>query len=133
RVVLKGQMFAAPEMSNLIRIDTYRLPTASSLLEQVKSYWSYNGREETGNAYLDLTIGGQQAYAILNRYQQDISAVNLFFGHGSYYTVMELKAPNLTALDLNWQIAASIQVPDMLPDSNIIPPELMEDSHLLVD
>lgn len=133
RVVLKGQMFAAPEMSNLIRIDTYRLPTASSLLEQVKSYWSYNGREETGNAYLDLTIGGQQAYAILNRYQQDISAVNLFFGHGPYYTVMELKAPNLTALDLNWQIAASIQVPDMLPDSNIIPPELMEDSHLLVD
>jgi hypothetical protein len=103
-----------------------------SLSERVKNYFSYSEREVANKDYPSLTIGGHRAYAIINRWVQDISAVTLFFQHGPHYTAIELKAPSLSMLDSNWNIARTLQVPGFAPSQNIFPEDLIEDSHQLV-
>jgi hypothetical protein len=131
QLVRRAQRFSAPDMSNFVRTDTFRL--VIPLPDKVKVFWGYAGSEFPEKEYPDLKIGGQRAYATINRWQQDISAVYLFFQHAEYYTIIELKAPSRAALDFNWKIAASIQVPGVSPQDNQIPAELISDSYTLTD
>lgn len=130
--IVRGQIFAAPDMSNLIRVYTYFLPGTLSLADFHQEATGYAEREFIDKNYPDLKLGGQQAYAVLNRWHQDYSGVNLFFQHGPYVTVMELKAITLTRLETNWQIARSLQVPGTTPAQNLIPEELIVDSKSLL-
>jgi Tol biopolymer transport system component len=59
--------------------------------------------------------------------------VYLFFEHGDYYTVMEIKAIDRAGLDQNWAIARTIQIHGATADTNIIPAELIEDSYALLE
>ena len=130
--IRKGQMFSTPDLSNYIRVDTYHLYENTSLSERVKNYFSYPQREFANKDYPSLTIGGHSAYVIINRWVQDISAVTLFFQSGPYYTAIELKAPSLSSLAANWNIARSLQVPGFAPSQNSFPEDLIADSHQLV-
>jgi hypothetical protein len=130
--IRRGQMFAAADMSNLIRVDTYRLNDPMALTERVQNYFSFAQREFANKDYPSLKIGGKRAYAILNRWQQDISGVTLFFQHGKYYSAVELKAPSSQALETNWKIVRTLQVPWAAPSENVIPDDLIADSHHLL-
>lgn len=130
QLIRKAQRFSAPNISNFVRADTYRLGSIG-LSDKFQTFWGYDEREFPEKDYPSLKIGGHRAYVSINRFVQDISAVYLFFQHGDYYTIMELKAPSPSALDLNWKIAASIQVPGISPQDNVIPEELVKDSHSL--
>ncbi|HVN56462.1 MAG TPA: WD40 repeat domain-containing protein [Anaerolineaceae bacterium] len=132
--VRMARRFYNQDSSNSVRFDTYRLPPGDATLAgMAEGFFSYPERENPGREYPALRIGGQPAYAILNRWHQDISAVYLFFRHGEYYTVMEIKAPDLPGLELNWNIARSLQVPGASPGDNRIPDELIADSRKLVE
>jgi hypothetical protein len=128
--VRKAQRFSAPGGSDYVRADTFRLGV-NGLSNKVEAFNGYDERELPEKSYPSLKIGGRTAYAIINRWVQDFSAVSLFFQHGEYYTILELKAPSPSALDLNWKIAASIQVPGASPQDNLIPEELIKDSYTL--
>ena len=130
--IRRGQVFKAADFLNFIRVDTYHLFDSMSLPERVQRYWSYADRESANKAYPTFTLGGRQAYAIINRYVQDTSAVSLFFQHSEYYTVLELKAIDRSGLDTNWAIARSLQVPGVTPEENVIPQDLIEDSYKLL-
>lgn len=130
--VLKAQRFGADDMSNYIRVDSFRNSDSMSLLDQVHNFFGYDYRELPNNDYPSLTLGGQKSYAIMNCWQQDYSAIFLFFQYGKYYTIMELKAISHEGLETNWQIARSLQTPGYPPESNVIPQELVDDSHELL-
>lgn len=102
--VRKAQRFEAIDMSNYIRMDTFHLYDNMTLLDRVTTFFSYSERLFADKSYPSM-IGGQRAYAITNRWHQDYSAVYLFFQHGAYYSVMELKAISQSGLDTNWEIA----------------------------
>lgn len=131
--VRKVMRFEEDDMNNFVRTDTYRLYVSMNLEQRMRRFFSYDKREFPDKDYPSLMIGGRPAYAILNRWEQDISAVYLFFEHGDYFTVLELKAPARAALYLNWEIARSIQVPYMGIARNNIPAELIEDSYTLLE
>ncbi len=129
----KAMRFEEDSMSNFVRTDTYRLYASMNLEQRMRRFFSYDEREFPDKDYPSLMIGGKPAYAILNRWDQDISAVYLFFEHGDYFTVLELKAPTRAALYLNWEIARSIQVPGMgIAAQYNIPADLIEDSYSLL-
>ena len=130
--VRKAMRFEEDSMSNFVRTDTYRLYASMNLEQRMRRFFSYDEREFPDKDYPSLMIGGKPAYAILNRWEQDISAVYLFFEHGETFTVLELKAPTRAALYLNWEIARSIQVPSMGIAQNNIPADLIEDSYSLL-
>ena len=130
QLVRKAQRFSAPDGSNFVRLDTYRLGS-TALSNKIEAFFGYDERKFPKKDYPSLKIGGERAYVSINRWVQDISAVYLFFKHGEYYTIMELKAPSPSALDLNWKIAASLQVPGTSPQDNKIPDELIQDSYSL--
>jgi hypothetical protein len=132
QLVRRAQRFEEYDMSNYIRVDTYRMEAGSTLAKQVERFWSYPSREISDQPY-DVRVGGRPAAAILNRWQHDYSAVYLFFQHGDFYSIMELKAISHTGLDTNWQIAASIQIPGTSPQDNEIPEDLIEDSYRLIE
>lgn len=131
--VLKAQRFEATDMSNYIRVDTFRNSDNKSLLNQAQSFFSYNDREFPNNDYPSLTLGGQRAYAIMNCWQQDYSAVYLFFQHGQFYTIMELKAISWDGIGVNRGIAYSLQTPDSAPDKNVMPHEFIVNSNKLLE
>ncbi len=130
--VLKAQRFGDENMSNYIRVDTFLNFKYLSLLDQVHNWSGYSDREFPNNDYPSLTLGGQKAYAIMNCWQQDYSAVDLFFLNGEYHTILELKAISREGLNMNWQIARSLQTPGSSPDKNVIPQELIDDSYKLL-
>lgn len=129
---LKIQDFSKPDMSNYIRVATYRLPESSNLEDSFKAHSFYADREFPEHEYAELQIGGQRAYAIVRQWVQDYSAVYLFFQHGEFYTIMEIKAISSPKLDTNWKIARSIQIPGATLEDNFIPDELLIDSYQLV-
>jgi hypothetical protein len=131
--VLKAQRFEATDMSNYIRVDTFRNSDNKSLLNQVQSFYFYNDREFPNNDYPSLTLGGQRAYPIMNCWQQDYSAVYLFFQHGQFYTIMELKAISWDGIGVNRGIANSLQTPGSTPDKNVIPQEFIVNSNKLLE
>ncbi len=96
--------------------------------------WSifYDDREFPDKSYTALDLGGHTAYVILNCWQQDYSSVMLFFQHGDYYTILEIKAISQDGLDTNWQIARSLQTTGSTPDKNVIPQEFIDDSYQLL-
>lgn len=130
--VRRVQRFQKPDMSNYIRVDTYRLPETRTLEDAFKAFFAYDNREFPDHEYTELRIGSKRAYAMVRRSEQDINAVFLFFEHGEYYTVFELKAITAPKLDTNWKIARSIQIPGATLDDNFIPDELLIDSYQLV-
>ncbi len=130
--VLKAQRFEAEDMSNYIRVDTSPVLSYMSLLDHVHNFSGYTEREFPTNDYPTLTLGGQKAYAIINCWQQDYSAVYLFFTYGEYYSIMELKAISQAGLNTNWQIARSLQTPGSFPDKNTIPQKLINNSYQLL-
>jgi hypothetical protein len=130
---LKTQRFGANDMSNYIRVDTFRNSDSMSLTNQVHSFFGYDYREFPNNDYPSLILAGQKAHAIMDCWQQDYNAVYLFFQHGKYYTIMELKAISREGLDTNWQIARSLQTAGSTPDQNVIPQELIDDSNQLLE
>lgn len=130
--VRRMKRFQNPDKSNFIRVDTYRLPATSTLEETFKAHILYPDREYPDHEYEDLRIGGQRAYAFIKRLDQDYSAVYLFFQHGEYYSIMEIKAISSPKLDTNWKIARSIQVPGGTWDDNFFPDQLLIDSYQLV-
>ena len=130
-LVRRAQRFEAYNMSNYIRTDTYSMPAGSTLAKQVEKFWCYPSREILDQPY-DVRIGGLPAEVIINRWHQDYSAVYLFFQHGTYYSVMEIKAISHTGLDTNWEIAQSLQVSGAGASENVIPQNLIEDSHKLL-
>ncbi len=129
----KAQRFEAPDMSNYIRVDTFFNPKTLTLLDQVHNWMGYSDREFPNNDYPSLSLGGKKAYAVLNCWQQDYSAVYLFFQPNQYYTIMELKAISQAGMDTNWQIARTLQTPDSTADKNVIPQQLINDSYQLLN
>lgn len=130
-LVRRAQRFESSDMSNYIRVDTYRMPAGSTLAKQAEQFWSYPSREILDQPY-DIRIGGQPAEVIINRWHQDYSAVYLFFQHGAYYSIMEIKAISHTGLDTNWEIAQSLQTPGAGSEGNMITQNLIDDSHKLL-
>ncbi len=129
--VRKSQRFGIPDLSNYIRVDTYRAAGSLTFSERVENSIFYIDRAYPDKDYPTLRLGGKAAYAILNCWQQDYSSVMLFFQHGQYYSIMELKAITRGGLDTNWQIARSLQTPGAPADKNVIPQELIDDSYQL--
>lgn len=118
--IRRVQRFQKPDMSNYIRVDTYRLPETSTLEDAFKAFFAYDDREFPDHEYAELRVGSKRAYAMVRCSEQDINGVFLFFEHGEYYTVFELKAITAPKLDTNWKIARSIQIPGATLDDNLI-------------
>ena len=129
----KALRFEDSDMSNYIRTDTYRLDASMNLQQRMQLYSGYDEREFPEKEYPSLMVGGKRAYAFIMRWAQDYPAVYLFFEHGDYYTVMELKAIDRASLDLNWEIAKTIQIPGATSDTNVIPTEVIQDSYALLE
>ena len=132
RWILRSQMFHNDDMTNYIRVDTSRLYNNMSLLERVRSNWSYEERDIDNVAYPQFKIGGRQAYAVVNRWVQDYSGVTLFFQHDQYYTQLELKVMGHFELDTNWNIARTLQFPGTSPNDNHFPEALIENGYMLL-
>jgi hypothetical protein len=130
--VRRAVLFSAPNGSDFVRTDTYHLYSPANLAGRADTLFPNAQSEYPMKDYPSFKIGGRRAYARIYRWVQDISAVYLFFQHGDSYTIMELKAPSPSALNLNWKIAASIQVPGAYRQDNQIPPELINDSYTLI-
>jgi len=128
----KALRFEKPDMSNYIRTDTYRLYASMTLEQRMRRFSGYNQREFQDKDYSSLMVGGKRAYALIMRWAQDYPAVYLFFEHADYFTVMELKAIDRASLDLNWEIARTIQIPGATSDTNVIPTEVIQDSYALL-
>ncbi|HWR66878.1 MAG TPA: hypothetical protein VN364_12240 [Bellilinea sp.] len=128
----KALRFEEPDPGNYIRTDTYRLYASMTLEQRMRRFTGYEDREFPDKDYSSLMVGGKRAYALIMRWVQDYPAVYLFFEHGDYFTVMELKAIDRASLDLNWEIAKTIQIPGATSDTNVIPTELIQDSYALL-
>lgn len=117
---------------NYVYVYTHRMPPGSTLQQEVRNHFAYDDREYHKD-YSPMRIGGKPAYGFVNRYGQAYNGCTLFFEHGDgYYTEMELKILSPAKLDVNWQIARSIQAPGYTPADNLIPDELVEDSYRLL-
>jgi hypothetical protein len=123
--------FHSPNYNHQIYVYTGRLLKGASLKEIVENHDAYPDREYKGY-YPPMRIGGKPAYGFVNRHVQDYSGVSLFFEHGDTYTLFYMKIINRSSLDLEWQIARSIQTPDGSPDGNVMPKEIIEDSYRLL-
>ncbi len=126
-VILRAQSFYDPKVWNMIRIETYRSGgrPANVLAQQ---YWAFRERAFPEENFDNLKVAGQPAYAIIVPWVHDTSGVYLFIVHGEYNTVIELKIPNREGLEVNWEIARSLQAPGATPAENYIPQTLIEKS-----
>jgi hypothetical protein len=131
--VRKVMLFHTEDMSNFIRTNTYHIYGILTLRERMEYSLGYNDRAFPDKTYPSLVLGGHRAYAIMECNPQAYNSVNLYFQHGQYYTVMDVKEINRSGLDTNWQIARSIQTPGYTPENNVIPQELIDDSYQLAD
>lgn len=117
--------------ANQIYINTGIMPEGSSLLDMVQNQRAYEDRAFKKD-YSPTRIGGKMAYGFVNRHVQDYNGVTLFFEHGKHYTVMYMKIITRAGLDVDWEIARSIQVPGTSPVDNVISDELIKDSYRLL-
>jgi len=122
--------FFEEQYNNQVYIFTAAIPEGMSLKEIAEKDHAYEDREFKKD-YAPMSIGGKPAYGFVNRHVQDYSGATLFFEHGKYYTLMYMKIITRAGLDVNWQIAHSIQTPDTTPADNIISDEFVQDSYIL--
>ena len=127
----KIQRFYKEDRSNFIRVDSFR--DLTPMEEVVHDHYFYEGRSFPEKEYPPMMIAGEPAYGFMNKWVQYISGVLIFFQHGDYYSTMELPAFSDDDLDLNWEIARSIQVPGTNPQENVIPEEFISDSYTLLE